>query len=185
MKTKHLTRKLGSVLLLIGALAQATFTWAADTQLIGEWQLDIEGSAAIAPEQPQEKNWFKNQNVRTSVNIGGIPLPRTGGRVPEFSNKPAKDPNILRCKEMIIEPRDGGLAFTYVNVGSDFRKKGKYRGAKIRWDKDSLSETYKSTTRKVTQKFEIQDNGQLLVTVKINPNKGLTRTYLQLFNRKP
>lgn len=153
------------------------------TELIGYWVLDQEGTAAIQPEQPQEKNWFKNQNISTSVSVGGMSLPSLGSKVGPVDSRAAPDPDILRCKEMQIEEVKNALRFTYVDVGSEVRKQGAYRGAKIHWNKKKLTESYKSTTRKVTHKFEIQDNKKLLVTVKINPDKGVTRTYLQLFDR--
>ncbi len=166
-------------LLLLGA-------WPAQaTELIGYWVLDQEGTAAIQPEQPQENNWFKNQNISTTVSAGGMPLPRLRSKLPPVDSQAAPDPDILRCKEMQIEDVNDALRFTYVDVGSEVRKQGAYRGAKVRWNKKKLTESYKSTTRKVTHKFEIQDNNKLLVTVKINPNKGVTRTYLQLFDRAP
>lgn len=165
------------LLLLLGA-------WPAQaTELIGYWVLDQEGTAAIQPEQPQENNWFKNQNISTTVSAAGMPLPRLGSKVAPVDSRAAPDPDILRCKEMQIEDVNDSLRFTYVDVGSEVRKQGAYRGAKTRWNKKKLTESYKSTTRKVTHKFEIQDNNKLLVTVKINPNKGVTRTYLQLFDR--
>ena len=155
------------------------------TELVGRWVLDQERTAAIQPEQPQENNWLKNQNINTSVSVGGMPLPSLGSKLPPVDSRPSPDPDILRCKELQIDPKGDDLLFTYVDVGSEVRKQGSYRGAKIKWGKKKLTESYKSTTRKVTHKFEIQDNDQLLVTVKINPNKGPTRTYLQLFDRAP
>lgn len=155
------------------------------TELVGRWVLDQEGTAAIQPEQPQEKNWLKNQNISTNVSVAGMPLPSLRSKVGPIDSRASPDPDILRCKELHIDAKNEALHFTYVDVGSEVRKQGAYRGAKVRWGKKKLTESYKSTTRKVTHKFEIQDNNQLLVTVKINPNKGVTRTYLQLFNRTP
>jgi len=161
-------------------------SWPAQaTELIGRWVLDQERTAAIQPEQPQEKNWLKNQNISTNVSLGGIPLPNLRSKVGPVDSQASPDPDILRCKELVIAPRQDSLHFTYVDVGSEVRKQGAYRGAKVRWSKKKLTESYKSTTRKVTHKFEIQDDNQMLVTVKINPDKGATRTYLQVFNRAP
>ncbi len=159
-------------------------TLAKSTALVGTWLIDVEKTEAIQPEQPQEKNWFKNQNIQTSVSVAGMPLPNPRTKVAPISSHAAKDPDILRCKELRIEPNGNGLRFTYVDVGSELRKQGAYRGAKIRWNKTKLTESYKSTERKVTQTYEIKDNNQLWVTVKINPYKGATRTYKQVFNRK-
>ena len=171
--------------ILLAALCSAPIALQAKaTQLIGTWTIDVAQTEAIQPEQPQEKNWFKNQNIRTSVSVAGMPLPNPRTKVAPISSHAPKDPDILRCKELKIEPNGDGLRFTYVDVGSEMRKQGSYRGAKIRWNKKKLTESYKSTERKVTQTYEIKDNNQLLVTVKINPYKGATRTYKQVFNRK-
>jgi hypothetical protein len=168
------------ILLLVGCCLPVQAT-----ELIGRWVLDQEGTAAIQPEQPQEKNWLKNQNISTNVSVGGMPLPNLRSKVGPVDSRASPDPDILRCKELHIGAQQDALLFTYVDIGSEVRKQGAYRGAKVRWSKKKLTESYKSTTRKVTHKLEIQDNNQLLVTVKINPDKGVTRTYLQLFNRKP
>lgn len=172
-----------SRLLLLLAIGLAPYAQA--TELLGHWILDQERTAQIQPEQPQENNFLKDQNINTTVAVAGMPLPRVRSKVPPVSSRPSPDPDILRCKELRIDPKGAGLLFTYVDVGSEVRKQGSYRGAKIRWNKKKLTESYKSTTRKVTHKFEIQDNDQLLVTVKINPNKGPTRTYYQVFDRAP
>lgn len=182
VNSRLMTSGLVTLLTLLLALSAGA---AQATELIGYWVLDQEGTAAIQPEQPQENNWFKNQNISTTVSAGGMPLPRLGSKIAPVDSRAAPDPDILRCKEMQIEDANNALRFTYVDVGTEVRKQGAYRGAKIRWTEKKLTESYKSTTRKVTHKFEIQDNNKLLVTVKINPNKGVTRTYLQLFDRAP
>lgn len=176
------TRLLLLLLLCCAGPAYSTGA-AADTKLIGRWVLDQERTAAIQPEQPQENNWLKNQNISTNVSYGRMRLPKLRNKIGPVDSRAAPDPDILRCKEMLIEPDKDALRFTYVDVGSEVRKQGTYRGAKIRWNNTKLTESYKSTTRKVTHKFEIQDDNKLLVTVKINPDKGATRTYLQVFDR--
>ena len=46
-----------------------------------------------------------------------------------------------------------------------------------------LSTDYESTSRKVTRTLEIQKDGRLLMSVKINPKKGKTRRFKRVFDR--
>ena len=45
-------------------------------ELLGTWVLDPEKSEAIAPKNVEEKNFFKDNNISTSVSVGGMGLPR-------------------------------------------------------------------------------------------------------------
>ena len=168
---------LSSLLLFVSGHALAT-------DLVGQWLLDAEKTEAIQPEQPQQKQWLKGQNVSTSVSYGGQRLPTLRQKVPPMSTLSARDPEVLRCKEMTISNKGDDLLFTYVDVGSEVRRKGKKRGFNTAWNKKKLTDSYKTTTRKVSHTFEIQDNGSLLVTVLIKPDKGPKRIYKQVFNRK-
>ena len=166
-----------ALLLATGGRAQAT-------ELVGQWELDAERTEAIQPEQPQQKQWLKGQNISTSVSYGGQRLPTIRRKIGAMSSLSERDPEVLRCKEMVISNKGDDLLFTYVDVGSEVRQKGKKRGFNTAWNKKKLTDSYKTTTRKVSHTFAIQDDESLLVTVLIKPNKGPKRIYKQVFNRK-
>ncbi len=176
-----MTRALSTTFLLLTfALAQP----ARATDLVGEWVLNVERSAEVQPEQPEERQWFNGQNVNTSVSFGGLPLPKVRQKVPPMSSHTERQPGVLRCKEMTIANKGEDLLFTYVDIGSEVRKRGNKHGFKTSWGKRRLTESYKSTTRKVTHRFELQKDDSLLVTVTIKPDKGSKRVYKQVFDRK-
>ena len=86
---------------------------------------------------------------------------------------------------MKIEPAADDLRFTYVDIGTEVRKKGHYRGVDTKWNNKSLTESYKTTTRKVKQKYQLVGEDEMVVTVIINPHKSAKRTYKQVFTRQP
>ncbi len=176
----------GGLCLCLASLAVAVHAKDPQTnnKLIGTWILDPEKSTAVQPENVEQRNWFKDNNVQTSVNVGGMPLPKLRRRVPPISSHAEVDPGVLRCKKMTIAAVEQDLEFTYADVGSERRKQGHYRGVDTKWNNKSLSESYKTTTRKVKQKYELTKTGELLVTVIINPHKGAKRTYKQVFRRE-
>ena len=179
--TSSLLKKYYGLTALLGLLV---CPHALATELVGAWVLDVERTAQVQPEQPQQRQWFKGQNVSTSVSYGGMPLPRVRHKVPPQSTLSEREPSVLRCKEMTIAHKGDDLLFTYLDVGSEVRKKGKHRGFKTSWNNKTLNESYRSTTRKVTHKFEMQKDESLLVTVVIKPDKGPKRIFKQIFNRK-
>lgn len=172
---------------LIGILCAALLTTSDHshaTELVGQWELDAERTEAIQPEQPQQKQWLKGQNISTNVSYGGQRLPTIRRKIGAMSSLSERDPEVLRCKELVISNKGDDLLFTYVDVGSEVRSKGRKRGFNTAWSKKKLTDSYKTTTRKVSHTFAIQDDNSLLVTVLIKPNKGPKRIYKQVFNRK-
>ncbi|MEM1435129.1 MAG: hypothetical protein AAGG11_13805 [Pseudomonadota bacterium] len=180
-------RTLSVLLCCAGLLSiSATALAAGDRQpgWIGNWVLNEERTQAIQPEQPESRNWLPTGRVSTSVSVGGIPLPRTGGKVPAASEGSATDPVVLRIKALTITaPDEKQVVLQYGTLDSETLHRGNYRGARSAWDRKGLKTRYQSTQRKVEHRYELQQDGSLLVTTLIKPNGAKRRTYLQLFER--
>lgn len=165
-----------AILLKPAAAAAAAPGW------VGKWTLNEERTTAIQPEQPESRNWLPKGRVSTNVSVGGIPLPRTGSKVPPVSTAKASDPTVLRVKAIRIHaPDEQRVVLDYGSLQSETLHRGDYRGAHTRWDGKQLRTRYQSTERKVEHRFELQKDGSLLVTTRIKANKAKRRTYLQVF----
>ena len=167
-----------STLLLVAGTQAA----AEATGLFGRWQLNNELSTDV-----QDTGGgidLSGANVSTSVSVGGIPIPTGGSRPPsEISKLPSKDPDVLRCAELTIEPVGEDVLLTYVGVGSETLSKGNVQGTKTRWNQRKLTTRYATTSRKVSRTFEIQQDGRLLVTVKLDPNRAKAAVHKRVFDR--
>ena len=151
---------------------------------LGHWVLNEERTQAIQPEQPESRNWLPKGRVSTSVSVGGIPLPRTGSKVPPVSSQTASDPTVLRIKALTIAaPDEQRVILEYGDLDSETLHRGDYRGARTSWNRKQLRTRYQSTERKVEHRYDIQQDGSLLVTTRIKPNRAKRRTYLQVFER--
>jgi hypothetical protein len=185
--TKHgLTRWIHVTLwtLLIPALATARAPEDPTASWLGRWVLNEERTQAIQPEQPESRNWLPQGRVSTGVSVGGIPLPRTGNQAAPVSSQSASDPTVLRIKALTIAvPDEERVTLQYGDLDSETLHRGNYRGARTSWDRKQLRTRYESTQRKVDHRYEIQEDGSLLVTTRIKPNRAKRRTYLQVFER--
>ena len=61
--------------------------------------------------------------------------------------------------------------------------KGNVQGTKTRWNQRKLTTRYATTSRKVSRTFEIQQDGRLLVTVKLDPNRAKAAVHKRVFDR--
>ena len=172
------------VLCLLASASCALSAAPPSADWLGRWVLNEERTQAIQPEQPESRNWLPKGRVSTNVSVGGIPLPRTGSKVPPVSGQTASDPTVLRIKALTIAaPDDERVVLEYGALDSETLRRGDYRGAKTTWSRKQLRTRYQSTERKVEHRYEIQPDGSLLVTTRIKPNRAKRRTYLQLFER--
>lgn len=167
-------------IMLLAAGAQAKGT---GTQLTGDWVLNETRSAAVQPENVESRNWLPGGKLSGTISVGGVQVP-TGNNRPEASTGPSSDPGILRCKRLEIATVGEELHMTYVDVGKERFRQGRWRGVKTRWGKRELKSRYESTSRKVAYLLELQTDDSLLVTVTINPRKASKRTYKQVFERR-
>lgn len=151
----------------------------ADTPLLGRWQLNAERTAEMQPKQSRRTS--SAGGPRASVSVGGMPLPGTNTALPAVAGT-ARDPGVLRCTELIIESRGETLHLGYQGVGADTLKRGNDQGLVSRWGARKLTTHYETTSRKVSQAYQVQRDGSLLVTVKLNPNTGPTVVHKRVFD---
>ncbi len=167
----------------VGAAAPGT---AGESGLGGRWVLNEALTREVQPEVRERRSLFDDM-PRATVSVGGVPLPRAGTPPPTGGSAP--DPKVLRTRELVIEPQGDGaqarLHLAYGNAGSETLKRGNHQGLISRWSDDRLTSRYQTTSRKVSQVFEIRDDGRLLVTVKLDPNRGPTLIHKRVFDRAP
>jgi hypothetical protein len=169
-----------ALLLLLAGGARAE-----EMTLTGRWTLSPELTHAEQPDGPETRSGLFSRMPRTSVSVGGVPLPGTGGGgdgLPPVSGN-ARDPEVLRCSELVIEPVGDDLRLTYVGVGSATLKRGNHLGLKSRWSDRRLTSRYQTTSRKVSQEYEVRRDGTLLVTVKLNPDESAAVVHKRVFER--
>ena len=166
-----------SVLLVTTGLAGAE-----QGTLFGNWRLNNELTTDV--QDTRSGPDLSAGNVSTTVSVGGIPLPTGSGKPPsEYSSIPSKDPAVLRCAELSIERLADDVLLTYQGVGSETLSKGNVQGTRTSWSNRKLSTRYATTSRKVSRKFEVQPDGRLLVTVKLNPNRAKAAVHKRIFDR--
>lgn len=154
----------------------------AEPDWTGRWVLNEARSAVVQPEQPESSNWLSGGRVRSNVSIGGIPLPGRGSKIPPQSTATAREPGVLRCKELTIsQPSAEQVELIYSKVGSERLRRGKRGGARTDWTSSRLRTRYQTTERKVDQRYELQEDGSLLVTTRIKPDGAKRRTFKQVF----
>lgn len=154
---------------------------AADSELFGRWIINAELSHEAQPTGPKQSTWM-SKLPQTSVSVGGMPLPSTGPDALPSAPGSARDPRVLRCSELRIEPQGDDLQLGY-DVGSDTLKRGEDQGLVSRWGRRKLTTRYETSSRKVSQVYEVRRDGRLLVTVKLNPNDGPAIVYKRVFDR--
>lgn len=174
-------RCLALFLLLLSAVTAR----ADDSALLGRWTLDPELTRAEQPGGPETRSGPFSRRPNASVSVGGMPLPGTGGGgdgLPQVSGNP-RDPEVLRCSALAIEPLGDELRLTWEGVGSATLARGNHLGLVSRWNDRRLTSRYETTSRKVSQEYEVRRDGTLLVTVKLNPNNSAAVVHKRVFVR--
>ena len=177
-------KHLAAVLFALPVALLCADAWSRDKtpEFVGEWVINHELTDAIAPEFKDANLFSGLGNGKVRVSIMGVPLPGSEQQ-PATPSAALKDPDVLGCNEMRIEHVGKELQLTYKGVGSEVLKRGDYRGRDTTWSKKSIRQTYASTSRKVSKKWELRRDGRLLVTVVLNPNNDKKRTYKRVFER--
>jgi hypothetical protein len=165
-------------LLAVGA---ATGAHAAESALLGHWSLNHALTLEVRPPDPKQRDVLGNL-PRTNVSVGGIPLPIPGSGQPPPVAGSARDPAILHSASLTIEPAGEALRLVYDGGHSDTLKPGNDQGLVSRWSRRKLTSRYETTSRKVSQVYEVRSDGRLLVTVKLNPDQGPTLVHKRVFD---
>lgn len=150
--------------------------------LFGTWRLNNELTTDV--QDTRSGPDLSGSNVSTTVSVGGIPLPTGSGSKPpsEVSKIPSKDPAVLRCAVLSIEHLADDVLLTYQGVGSETLSKGNVQGTRTSWSTRKLTTRYATTSRKVSRSFELQPDGRLLVTVKLDPNRAKAAVHKRIFD---
>jgi hypothetical protein len=118
------------------------------------------------------------------VVVGGMPVPLPGTSAPQAGiGGPSPDPMVMRTVELSVTPAGEELLLEFAGVGSERLRRGNVQGLKSRWNERKLTTGYETTTRKVSQTWEVDRNDRLVVTVKLNPDHGKTQTHKRVFDR--
>lgn len=178
------TRTPGLILALtLMVLARAA---AADPPaLSGHWVISAELTRAAQPDGPQQKNGLFERMPRASVSVGGMPLPGSAGAVLPSAPGSPQDPRILRCHEMLIDAGDETLRIDCGEAGSEVLQRGNDQGLVSRWSNRKLTSRYETSSRKVSQTYQVRRDGTLLVTVKLDPNDSAAVVHKRVFQRAP
>ena len=110
-------------------------------------------------------------------------MPTPGSSQPPPAPGNPRDPDILHSATLTIEPQGDLLKLTYAGNLSDTLKPGNDQGLVSRWSSSKLTSRYETTSRKVSQVYQVRGDGRLLVTVKLNPNEGPTLVHKRVFDR--
>lgn len=179
--TPRLATNLSTLLVaLLGALLGAA-AHGAQADLHGRWVLNHELTREEQPDGPEQRSLL-SRLPQTSVSVGGMPLPGVGGGNPPPVPGNSRDPKVLRCGELSIEPDGDRLRLNYDQLGSETLERGNDQGLVSRWSKRKLTTRYETTSRKVSQVYQVRRDGRLLVTVRLNPNQGPTVVHKRVFD---
>lgn len=164
------------------AVAAAAATAREGSELGGRWVLNHERTQEVQPADPKQRDLL-GALPRTTVSVGGIPLPGSGGGQLPSAPGSARDPRVLQTATLGIEPAADELTLTYAGNQKETLERGDDQGLISRWSGRKLTTRYETTSRKVSQTYEVQRDGSLLVTVKLNPNQGPTLVHKRVFDR--
>jgi hypothetical protein len=156
---------------------------AAAEGLAGRWRIN---DALTRELQPAQKGSTSSTSGigQPMIVVGGMPVPVPGTSAPQPGLGGASpDPMVLRSTELSVTPQGEELLLEFPGVGSERLRRGNVQGLKSRWNDRKLTTGYETTTRKVDQTWEVDRDGRLIVTVKLNPNHGKTQTHKRVFDR--
>jgi len=176
------TAPLGVLLGLLLVLALPGAAIAADT-LAGRWRINDALTREHAP--PERGSTSTSSGMpRPVIAVGGMPIPVPGASAPQPGlGGSSPDPMVMRCTELTVTPAGEELQLEFHGAGSDRLRRGRHQGVNSRWNERKLTTSYETTTRKVSQTWEVDRDGRLLVTVKLNPDQGKTQTHKRVFDR--
>ena len=169
-----------AVWLLVWLIPAAAWSQTPPDWLMGDWVLNSELTHEL---QPRESGGGSGGGFAApSIIVGGVGIPLPGAGTPPVAGA-ARDPGVLRCDAMTVTPADGNLHFRYQGAGEEIMKPGNDQGRRTSWNKRRLTQKYTTTSRSVTKTYELDDDGRLLVRVKINPKGSKSVTHVRVFER--
>ncbi len=147
-----------------------------ETGLKGKWELDEELTEKLEP--PIRTNRGFGRGLRNAV----IPVP-TGPGSQDPNAASLKQPLVLTCVGLTLSKQDETVEIACENGSQREFKVGNRHGRKTTWRNNRLTESYKSTSRRVKHSFKLDRNDNMIVTVTIKPDGGVSQKYVRAFNR--
>lgn len=173
------TLSIGTIML--AALA-GTATAAGPPQwLLGDWVLNSELTHEL---QPKQKEGGTGGFSGASVSVGGVGIPIPGSSPPAPAGTP-RDPRVLRCDAMTVDMSDGNVHFVYRGAGEETMRPGNDQGRKTSWSRSKLTQKYTTTARNVSKTYQLDEDGRLVVRVKLSPKGAKSATHVRVFERPP
>ncbi len=141
--------------------------------LAGHWTLDADRTAAVQPKNQRNNSNTGSMMPHATVAVGGVALPMPGSAaLPSVGGTP-RDPRVLQTSTLTIEPAgDDRLTLAYDGGKQETLKRGDDQGLVSDWGRQRLSSSYETTSRKVSQVYQLERDGSLLVTVQLDPDQG-------------
>jgi hypothetical protein len=90
---------------------------------------------------------------------------------------------VLRTTEFTIEPAGDALRLSFAGVGDETLQRGNDQGLVSRWSARRLNTGYETTSRRVSQVYQVRRDGHMEVTVTLRPNQGTRTVYKRVFDR--
>jgi hypothetical protein len=150
--------------------------------IAGHWRLNEALTNEVQPKLDTENSSGSGMHGPV-VTVGGMPVPGSGSTpYPELGGA-SPDPKVMRCTELTVAPAGDVMQIDYQGVGTDRLKRGNDQGLKSKWKDDKLETRYKTTTRTVSEEWELDDAGRLLVTIRLDPDGGKAVVYKRVFDR--
>ncbi len=169
-----------SLLLSLLLLADSALAKGEPEGLLGDWVLNSELTHELQPKQSSGGGGGGFGSPTISVGGVGIPLP---GGTSSAASGGARDPRVLRCDAMTVQLVEKNVHFLYQGVGEETMKPGDDQGRKTTWRRDSLTQKYTTTSRTVRKSYELDEDGRLIVKVKISPKGAKSATHVRVFER--
>jgi hypothetical protein len=174
-------------LLLVAGSMSGLMSWAstaaAAEMIAGHWRLNEALTNEVQPKLDTEESSSGGMHGPV-ITAGGMPVPGPGSSnpYPELGGA-SPDPKVMRCTELKLAPAGDVMQIEYLGVGTDRLRRGNDQGLVSKWKDDRLNTRYKTTTRTVSEEWELDDADRLVVTVKLDPNGGKAVTYKRVFDR--
>jgi hypothetical protein len=152
--------------------------------LLGTWVLNNDLTVA-AQEKVKSGGGRGGGGISTTVAVGGVAVPLPGNEATAPVSGNPQDPHVLRCTELEISMEGENIHMVFGGVGDEVLEPGNNQGRVTRWNSQKLTSNYETTSRKVSRTFELEDDGTLLVTVKIRPKRSASIVQKRVFQRPP
>ena len=154
----------------------------AESKFPGQWRINLGETDKVSVKYEEGSGIKGGSGFKPTISVMGLPMPKSYKQGP-LSSLSSKDPQILRCTNMVIDVQSKKVSLVYDDSQKETLVKGDYRGRTAKWSRSKMEQTYKTTERSVRKTWTLRPDGRLEVAVKINPRGDKARTYKRVFDR--